>query len=147
MADLVPNYDELEDDELIGEDETDDEEFEIETEPSYTYAINWEQNAVMGYIDELDAIRQAVILMLEIERYDHSMFSWDYGSELKQLIGMPMDYCIPEVERLISEVLLEDDRIEAVDQFVFEPDKRRLKVSFTVHSAYGDTEMETEIDV
>jgi hypothetical protein len=87
------------------------------------------------------------MLILNIERYDYTICGWDYGSELKQLIGMPIDYCIPEIERLIAEALLADARIVDVTDFRFESEKRSITVTFTVHTEYGETEIEQEINV
>ena len=39
------------------------EDFEIEKEPSKTFKIDWENSEVVGYVDGLEAIRQAIYLM------------------------------------------------------------------------------------
>jgi hypothetical protein len=145
MADLVPDYDELDDDELL-EDEDNENDIEFDEEPLFTYALH-DDNTCSGFVDNLDAIKQLVRLILDIERYDHTIYDWDYGSELKQLFGMSTDYCVPEIERLITEALTADERIEAVDNFEFEISKRSILVKFTVHTEYGDAEMEQEINV
>ena len=47
------------------------------------------------------------------------MYSWDYGVELADLFGEPVSYVCPELERRITEALLQDGRIEGVDGFSF----------------------------
>ena len=75
------------------------------------------------------------------------IYSWNYGFEKKRLIGKPVDYCIPEIERSIKEALLQDDRITAVDNFQFEVNKKKVLTTFRVVSIFGPifTEMEVEI--
>ena len=58
-----------------------------------------------------------------------------------------MNWVIPEVKRRIREALLQDDRINEVDEFILTPDRHKLSVSFTVHSVFGDFEGETEVNV
>ena len=120
-------------------------DFEVETEPSKTYSLDIENGRIRGFVDELDAVRQAVYLILNTERYDHLIYSWDYGVELKELIGEPKEYAYPEIKRCITEALLQDDRITAVDDFEFESSLKSVHVKFTVYTIYGDMEVETDV--
>ncbi|MCM1440084.1 MAG: DUF2634 domain-containing protein [Roseburia sp.] len=118
---------------------------EVETQPSLTYALDIENGRIRGKVDRLDALRQAVYLILNTERYDYLIYSWNYGSEFKELIGQPKDYALPEIKRCITEALLQDDRIIAVDGFEFTAGKKFVHVTFTVHSIFGDMEVETDV--
>ena len=93
-----------------------------------------------GAIDGIDALRQAVGLMLETPRYAHLVYSFDYGCELCNLLGHSNELIETEGERLIREALLGDDRITAVENFVFDFAGDEISVSFTVRSKYGDFE-------
>ena len=73
-----------------------------------------------GYVDDIDAIKQTIHLILSTERYEHIIYSWDYGVELVDLYGQPLSYVISELERRIIEALTQDDRIEDVINFEFE---------------------------
>ena len=64
-----------------------------------------------GMIDGKEAVRQAIYLILNTERYAWLIHSWNYGVELHSLIGQDPDFCIPEIERCVREALLQDDRI------------------------------------
>ena len=130
---------------MIPEVETDVIDIEVETEPSKTYALDIENGRIRGIADELDAVRQAVYLMLNTERYDHLIYSWDYGVELKELSGEQKEYAYPEIKRCITEALLQDDRITAVDDFEFESSLKSVHVKFTVYTIYGDMEVETDV--
>lgn len=91
-------------------------------------------------------MEQAVFLILNVERYEWLIYSWNYGFEKKSLIGKPVDFCIPEIERRVKEALLQDDRITAVENFQFEVNKKKVLTTFTVISIFGPifTEMEVE---
>lgn len=119
---------------------------EIE-EPSKTYRIDLNNNKILGKVDELEAIKQAIYLRLSVEKYEHLIFSWDYGIELEDLFGEPETYVIPELQRRIVEELLKDDRINSVDNFSFESSKGSVTAYFTVHTELGDVEQVLEVDI
>ena len=60
--------------------------------PSRTYKIATGANRIVGYTDDLSAVMQAVRLILSSERYEHIIYSWDYGIETLDLYGKPMNY-------------------------------------------------------
>ena len=102
---------------------------------------------INGSVEDLDAVKQAVYFILNTERYHYLIYSWDYGVELQDLMGQPMSYVIPEVERRITEALIQDERIESVTDFEFEKEKETLKVSFKIASIFGSFESGVEINV
>ena len=115
------------------------------TEPSNTFFIDFEKGRISGFIDEKEAVKQAIMLILNTERYKFLIYSWNYGVELEELIGTHPDIVEDEVERLISEALLQDDRITAVYDFEFSRNRDTLLVNFKVDSIYGDIGIETEV--
>ena len=124
-----------------------DKDFEIEEQPSFTYKMQTDTNLVRGYTDNLEAIKQAIFKIIMTERYQYIMYSWNYGIELLDLFGEPVTYVCPELKRRISEALLCDDRIRNVDHFEFNyPQKGVIHVSFTVHTLYGDVDVEKEVN-
>ena len=115
------------------------------TEPSNTFFIDFEKGRLSGFIDEREAVKQAIMLILNTERYKFLIYSWNYGVELEELTGTHPDIVEDEVERLISEALLQDDRITAVYDFEFSRNRDTLLVNFKVDSIYGDIDVETEV--
>ena len=123
-------------------------ELEVETLPSLNYAMNFELNRIVGKVDGLEAMRQVIYKILNTERYQYLIYSWNYGIELADLFGMPVDYCCAEIERRVVEALEADDRIESVEDFEFEfPKPHVVAVTFTVNTIFGQTEIETEVDI
>ena len=115
------------------------------TEPSSTFFIDFEKGRISGFIDEKEAVKQAIMLILNTERYKFLIYSWNYGAELEALIGTHPDIVEDEAERLISEALLQDDRITTVYDFEFSRNRDTLLVNFKVDSIYGDIDVETEV--
>jgi len=124
-------------------------ENEIVTETSKTYAIkNIKDNfRIKSNVDEIEAVKQTIYLTLSIERYDYIMFSWDYGIELSELFGREKEYVIPELSRRITEALIQDDRINSVDNFNFKVEKNIYTVSFEVSTIYGSINITKEVSL
>lgn len=126
---------------------TDDlrQDFTFTTLPGRTFKLNEETKTCSGMTDGLEAVKQAIYLILNTERYQWLIFSWDYGVEFRRLYGKDVRYCVPEIERRIREALLQDDRITAVQNFQFSTGKGIVTVSFVAVTIYGKANMETEV--
>lgn len=123
-------------------------DFIIDEQPTYTHRLNLSGDRVIGYTDHLEAMKQAIYLILNIERYDHLIYSWNYGVELIDLIGQPIPFVLPEIERRITEGLLQDDRIEAVHSFEFErAEKDKVHTTFKVDTIFGTVNVEKVVNV
>ncbi len=122
-------------------------DLEVETLPSKNYKMHFEQNIINGFCDGAKAMQQVIYKILNTERYQHIIYSWNYGVELLDLYGEPVTYVCPELQRRITEALVQDDRIESVDNFKFDTsEKRTVKVTFTVHTVFGNVESEKVVN-
>nr|WP_295681503.1 DUF2634 domain-containing protein [uncultured Lachnoclostridium sp.]DAD92249.1 MAG TPA: Protein of unknown function (DUF2634) [Siphoviridae sp. ctQ0C17] len=108
----------------------------LSSQPTKTYAIVGDK--IVGMIDDVEALRQAIYLILSVERYEYLIYSWSYGVELKELVGKDIAFAYPEIKRRVIEGLVQDDRILDIDNFTFEKDEEGVLVNFTVHTIYGD---------
>ena len=115
--------------------------------PNRTYRIATEHDRIDGYVDNLEAVKQAIYLILSSERYKHIIYSWNYGVELLDLIGKPMPYVMSELPRRIKEALMQDNRIVDVTDFTFEKNRSKLHTTFTVVTNIGNISTELEVDV
>lgn len=112
--------------------------------PTRTYKI--EKGRIGGMVDGIEAMRQAIARILNTTRFEHVIYSGDYGNELGSLIGRNSDLLESETKRLIREALTADDRILDVDRFHFESTGRGdLIVRFTVNTIFGAIEANKEI--
>lgn len=126
-------------------------DFEIEIEeigiPNDTYKINNELKRISGLTTDLEAVRQSVEITLNVERYTHIIYSWQYGLQISDLYGQPISFILPELKRRIIDALSTDERIESVTNFEFEVQKRKVHCKFDVITIYGGIEMEKVVDI
>lgn len=115
--------------------------------PWATHKLDIEGQRVAGMTDKREALRQAVYLILNVERYAYPIYSRNYGSELVDLIGQPMDYAMSEMKRRITDALMQDDRITGVDDWTFETGRKSVLVRFTVYTIYGELEATKEVEI
>ncbi|MDY6267914.1 MAG: DUF2634 domain-containing protein [Selenomonadaceae bacterium] len=109
---------------------------------SKTFRIAYERESQFaGMTDELDAMRQAIYKIINTERYEYIIYSWNYGIELADLFGKPVPFVYAELPRRITEALMQDDRILSVGDFRMSYNKKGdVLAEFTVHTIYGDVD-------
>lgn len=124
-------------------------DLDIVSQPDKTYYIDEEKKIVQGTVEDyLKAVEQSVYLILQTERYDYIMYSHKYGIELKDLYGREENYVIPMLMLRVPEALLQDERIESIEDFSYTVNSGKFLISFTVKTKYGDLKMEgVEINV
>ena len=117
------------------------------TIPSKTYYINRNTNRISGYIDDKDAIVQAIYLILSTERYESVIYNWYYGTEFDSLVGKNKDFVKSELKRRIAEAIFEDDRILDVTDFDISFNKDVANVVFLVETNIGDININWEVNL
>ena len=65
---------------------------EIEEQPSKNYKLFFTENIINGYVDKLEAMKQVIYKILNTERYQCLIYSWNYGIETMDLFGEPVSY-------------------------------------------------------
>lgn len=125
-----------------------DEDEEIET--LQTYRIDYETMTITNeIIDGIEAIKQFIYMTLRTSRYEHFIYSTDYGSEIEELLSnheVTQEFKKMELPRLITEALIYDERINDVTDFVIEETDDSFHVSFIVHSTEGIVEIEEVLE-
>lgn len=123
-----------------------DTDIVIASQPSKTWIIDRNTMQVACMDEGLEAVRQAVEIALDVERFRWTIYSANFGSELDELIGQDEALITAEIPRLVEGALSQDDRIIQVEDYVFTrtgPDS--MHVSFTVRTVYGDLIEEMQI--
>ena len=122
-------------------------ELTVETMPSKQHRMDL-HNRILGTCNNLEAVRQSVFKILNTERFQYLIYSWNYGVELADLYGKAPTFVCPELERRVKEALLQDDRITGVDEFEFDTSKKGVvSVSFTVHTLFGNLTEEMVVNI
>lgn len=121
---------------------------EVVKQPSLQHKMNLNDSFIAGKCDGKEGLKQAVYKILSTERYENVIYSRNYGVEFKDLFGQSVKTVVTLIESRIIEALLQDDRITAVDSFIFDTSqKHQVSVTFTVHSELGDFEVLKEVIV
>ncbi|OIB00199.1 hypothetical protein AK95_23865 [Paenibacillus sp. LC231] len=115
----------------------DSEIVETLEQPSLTYNLNLEEGTISGHIDGLEAVKQAVVKILQTRRFEHLIYSSNYGQELDSVIGRDPLWAYAEIERHIKEALMQDDRVLSVDDMNITFTGELAMAEFTVRSVYG----------
>ena len=121
----------------------DEEVIEI---PSKTYKVI--NGRVAGYLDGLEAVRQAVEKILSTDRFGWEIYSDDYGSEVNTLVGEDFDLVNSELERIITEALTADERILEIQNFnLKQTSTTSVLATFDVATVFGEIKVEEEVGV
>lgn len=118
-----------------------------DNQTSNTYGMKISKERIKGTVTELDAIAQACYKVLNTERYAYCIYSWDYGVELQDLFGKPIPYVFAVLPTRIKEALLQDDRIDSVDDFELSHDNGNVLCKFTVSTSFGTVELQKEVAI
>lgn len=120
--------------------EDEEEVIEDESNLNTDYEIDFNIGRLTGrIITGLAAVVQWARLTLATERYFYSQYSWDYGSELQNLIGKnhSKDYIESEVKRILNEALLINEAIKGIEDLECDTNGEKLKISFGLETIYG----------
>lgn len=123
----------------ISEINIEDEIEEVE-EPGLTYYIDRTKNRIVGFTDGIEAVKQAVSLILGTERFEHIIYSTDYGTESVRIVGASASVLKSELGRTVREALTQDDRISDVINFNIVITGDSADIRFTVVTIYGNFE-------
>nr|DAJ29943.1 MAG TPA: Protein of unknown function (DUF2634) [Caudoviricetes sp.] len=126
-------------------------DIKVKEQPTKTYKMElYKGNYILGFVDSQKAMEQAIYKIIRTERYKYIIYSWNYGIELEDLFGMPVEYCVVELERRISEALLQDNRITAVHTFEFDTESERGTVlikKFIAETVFGKIQIDNGLAV
>ena len=118
---------------------------EAEQQPGRTWKINTESKRIEGEIDDFEAVRQAVEIILHVERFRWQIYSPYSGMQWEGLIGQNPGYVNAELQRRIRDALTMDDRVTGISNYRSQLDGNTLTVSLTVNTVYGDTTTTMEV--
>lgn len=121
-------------------------DFRITTQPTKTYALDFENRRIVGRTDGLAAMVQDVRKLLTTMRYAERIYSGDYGSELDTLIGQPFSYIKAKARVLLEEAFSADERIRGIRRIeVVQTATDEAEIKVTVATEYGEIYVEHTI--
>jgi phage baseplate assembly protein W len=121
-------------------------DFKITTQPTKTYAIDFENKRIVGKTDGLEAMVQDVRKLLTTSRYAERIYSGDYGSELETLIGNSFGYIKAKVRQLLEDAFSADSRIRGIRRLeVVQTETDAARIQAYILTEYGEIYVEHTI--
>ena len=118
---------------------------QFEQQPDLTWGIDKASNRINGAVNGLAAVRQAVEIILNVERFRWQIYRPYSGMQWDGLIGQDPGYVASELQRRITEALTMDDRVRGISKFSYAVEGDKLSASLTVNTVFG--EMDTSVEV
>ena len=101
------------------------------------------ENGDFKIVEGNEAIKVWVYKALLVPRYNYSIYSWNYGSELMDLIGKTYTPSLTkeEAKRYIKEALLINPYILEVDVIDTDFEDSMLSANIKITTIYGESEV------
>lgn len=117
----------------------------FQNQPSLSWYINKETNRIEGTVDGQAAVRQAVEIILNVERFRWQIYRPYSGMEWDGLIGQDPGYVGAELQRRVIDALTVDDRVTGISDYDYTVDGASLSAVFTVNTVYGSIAESVEV--
>ncbi len=130
------------------DDDSEDDEEDEEEETSRTYRLDLDTGRIIGFVDDLDAVEQAVRKAIATPRFDCLIYDDQYGSETAcadMAVGATEEYRRSAIEGFIRDALSQDTRILEVGEFEIEFVDDEAYVSFSVSTIFGEIRLDKEV--
>lgn len=130
------------------DDDSEDDEEDEEEETSRTYRLDLDTGRIIGFVDDLDAVEQAVRKAITTPRFDCLIYDDQYGSETAcadMAVGATEEYRRSAIEGFIRDALSQDTRILEVGEFEIEFVDDEAYVSFSVSTIFGEIRLDKEV--
>ena len=116
-------------------------------QPGRTWYIDKTTNRIRGECDDWLAVRQAVEIILNVERFRWQIYRPYSGMQWEGLIGQDPGYVASELQRRITEALTMDDRVRGISNFTYTVTGDQLSAFLTVNTVFGEYETSVEVNL
>lgn len=121
---------------------------EAEEAPSLTYRLDFENGRIVGRVDKLEAVNQAIRKAIGTPRFKCLIYDRQYGSEIEEAIitkNASREYIEAVIEGFIKDALRPDTRILSVYDFQVSFEEDRAHIYFRADTIFGETEIKEMI--
>lgn len=117
----------------------------FQQQPDLTWGIDKTTNRIRGTVTGWEEVRQAVEIILNVERFRWQIYRPYSGMQWNGLIGQDPGYVAAELQRRIQDALRMDDRVQGISDFSYTVSGDVLTASLTVNTVYGEVESGVEV--
>lgn len=124
---------------------------EVEQEqeqPSLTYRLDLDRGRIVGMVDGLEAVNQAIRKALVTPRFRCLIYDNQYGSEIKETIiagDATPEFIEADMPRIVKDALSPDTRVLDVYDFALSFADERAFIHFKARTIFGETVVEEVI--
>lgn len=118
---------------------------EIVRQPSLSWYINKDTNRIEGTVDGLAAVRQAVEIILNAQRFRWQIYQPYSGMDWEGLIGQDAGYVGAELQRRLIDALTVDDRVTGISNYNYTAEGDTLTATFVVNTVFGSFDESAEV--
>ena len=125
-----------------------DEVTEAEEKPSLTYKLDLDAGRIVGMVDGLEAVNQAIRKAIITPRFKCLIYDNQYGSEIQEAIiaqDAKPEYTEAVIPGFVKDALKPDTRILKVYDFQFEFRADGAYIFFRADTIFGETVFEEVI--
>ena len=117
----------------------------FQDQPTLTWIADPVTRRVRGRGDGWEAIRQAVEIIVNVERFKWQIYTPNFGTDYDGLLGTEPGYAASELQRRLEDAFLPDSRILGIKDFTWSFSGVSLSVRFTVLTVFGDVASGLEV--
>ncbi len=117
----------------------------FQDQPSLTWIADPVTNRLRGRGDNYEAVRQAVEVIVNVERFKWQIYTPNFGTDYDGLLGTEPGYAASELRRRLEDAFLPDNRILGIKDYIYSFQDVSLSVSFTVRTVFGDVPGSMEV--
>lgn len=121
---------------------------EAEEQPSLTYHLDLDNGRIVGKVDGLEAVNQAIRKAIITPRFKCLIYDRQYGNEVEEAVivkDATQEYTEAAAEGFVKDALLPDTRILSIYNFAIEVEGDGVRIAFRADTIYGETEIEEVI--
>ena len=110
----------------------------FQDQPTLTWIADPVTRRVRGRGDGWEAIRQAVEIIVNVERFKWQIYTPNFGTDYGGLLGTDPGYAASELRRRLEDAFLPDNRILGIKDYAYTFRDVSLTVTFTALTVVGD---------
>ena len=121
---------------------------EAPEKPSFTYRLDMENGRIVGKIDGIASVNQAILKAILTPRFKCLIYDNQYGSEIEETIiakNATRNYMETAIEGFIKDALLSDTRILSIYDFKMTWQNDKAFLFFKADTIFGETELQVSL--
>lgn len=112
------------------------------------YGMDFETGQLTGLkVEGIEAVKVWVWNCLHTQRFRHAIYSWDYGADIEQYIGVTVtqEYLETDCRDEVEDTLKVNPYIQGISEFYATITDDKLYMRFLINTTFGDEEVNINV--